>query len=210
MNAISEAHGQDDRRAAERFVSSGFFMLIAVALLILAGFAAVYPFIPWERVFNVQSPRAIQEAGPAIAVFIVCFLANLPLGVVRQVQLGYQEGFATSLWESAGRVLGLAGLLRPAWAGWCWPWLARRPWPGCLTVSWNTAAAAPGCVPGYRITTAPAPGKFCIPVFFFNVTDGCDPDLWFRQPDYYAVFGARSSHTICHTLPDVQFVSDCL
>jgi O-antigen/teichoic acid export membrane protein len=111
MNAISEAHGQDDRRAAERFVSSGFFMLIAVALLILAGFAAVYPFIPWERVFNVQSPRAIQEAGPAIAVFIVCFLANLPLGVVRQVQLGYQEGFATSLWESAGRVLGLAGLL---------------------------------------------------------------------------------------------------
>lgn len=27
MNAVSEAHGQEDRLAAERYVSSGFFML---------------------------------------------------------------------------------------------------------------------------------------------------------------------------------------
>jgi len=135
MNAISEAHGQDDREAAERYVSSGFFMLLAVALLILAGFAAVYPFIPWERVFNVQSPQAIREAGPAMAVFILCFLANMPLGVVRQVQLGYQEGFATSLWESAGRVLGLAGLLLVIYlkAGLAWLVLAMA---GAPALAW--------------------------------------------------------------------------
>ena len=46
MNAISEAHGQEDRLAAERYVSSGFFMLSAVALLILVGFAAAYPVYP--------------------------------------------------------------------------------------------------------------------------------------------------------------------
>ena len=111
MNALSEAHGQEDRLAAERYVSSGFFMLSAVALLILVGFAAALPCIPWQRVFNVKSQQAILEAGPAMAVFIACFAINLPLGVVRQIQLGYQEGFATCLWESAGRVLGLAGLL---------------------------------------------------------------------------------------------------
>ena len=43
MNAISEADGQDDRLAAERYVSSGFFMLSAVALIILVGFAAAFP-----------------------------------------------------------------------------------------------------------------------------------------------------------------------
>ena len=111
MNALSEAHGQEDRHAAERYVSSGFFMLLFVALLILVGFVAVFPFIPWQRVFNVKSQQAVLEAGPAMAVIIACFAANLPLGVVRQIQLGYQEGFATSLWESAGKVLGLAGLL---------------------------------------------------------------------------------------------------
>ena len=111
MNAISEAHGQDDRQAAVRYISSGFIMLSAVALLMVIGFAVAYPVIPWQRVFNVTSQQAIREAGPAMGVFIVCFAVNLPLGVVQRVQLGYQEGFINSLWESAGKVLGLAGLL---------------------------------------------------------------------------------------------------
>ena len=111
MNAISEAHGQDDRLAAERYVSSGFFMLSAVALLMVIGFGAAYPVVPWQRVFNVTSRQAVQEAGPALAVFVACFAVNLPLGIVRNVQQGYQEGFINSLWESAGRILGLMGLL---------------------------------------------------------------------------------------------------
>ena len=48
INAISETHGQDDRLAAERYVSSGFFMLSAMALLIMVGFAIAYPLIPWH------------------------------------------------------------------------------------------------------------------------------------------------------------------
>jgi|YelNatPaOPRAMG01_1025707.scaffolds.fasta_scaffold03368_5 O-antigen/teichoic acid export membrane protein len=111
MNAVSEAHGMEDRQAAVRYVSSGFFMLSAVALLMLLCFAVLYPLIPWQEVFNVKSPQAIREAGPAMAVFVACFLVNLPLGIVQQVQLGYQEGFVNSLWESAGKVLGLVGLL---------------------------------------------------------------------------------------------------
>jgi O-antigen/teichoic acid export membrane protein len=111
MNAVSEAHGRQDRQAAVRYVSSGFFMLAALALLILGGFAVAYPFIPWSWIFNVKSPLAMKEAGPAMAVFLACFAVGLPLGVVQRVQLGYQEGFFNNLWESAGRLLGLVGLL---------------------------------------------------------------------------------------------------
>ncbi len=111
MNAVSEAHGQEDRQEAVRYVSSGFFMLFAVALVILVGFALAYPLIPWQRVFNVKSPLAIQEAGPAMGIFMACFAVNLPLGVVQRLQDGYQEGFINRLWESAGKVLGLGGLL---------------------------------------------------------------------------------------------------
>jgi len=111
MNTVSEAHGRDDRLAAVNSVSSGFFMLSMVALIMLTGFALAYPFIPWPKIFNVRSPTAIREAGPAMAVFVACFALNLPLGVVQRVQLGYQEGFLNSLWESAGKVLGLLGLL---------------------------------------------------------------------------------------------------
>jgi O-antigen/teichoic acid export membrane protein len=111
MNAVSEAHGREDRQAAVNSVSSGFVMLSTMALVILTGFALTYPFIPWPKLFNVKSQLAVQEAGPAMAVFVVCFALNLPLGVVQRVQLGYQEGFLNSLWESGGKVLGLLGLL---------------------------------------------------------------------------------------------------
>ena len=91
--------------------------------------------IPWQRVFNVKSQKAILEAGPALAVFVVCFAVNLPLGVVQRIQLGYQEGFATSLWESAGRVLGLAGLLLVIYlkAGLTWLVLAMA---GAPALAW--------------------------------------------------------------------------
>ena len=111
MNSVSEAHGKDDRQAAAHYVSSAFFMLTGMAVLILAAFALAYPHIPWARLFNVKTPLAAREAGPALAALVACFALNLPLGVVQRVQTGYQEGFVISLWESLGKVLGLIGVL---------------------------------------------------------------------------------------------------
>ncbi len=110
LNAVSEAHGQEDRQAAAGYVSSGFFMLSGLAALILIFFVMAYPWVPWPRIFNVKNLLASQEAGPVMAAFMVFFVLNLPLGVVQRVQLAYQEGFLNSLWESAGKILGLMGL----------------------------------------------------------------------------------------------------
>jgi O-antigen/teichoic acid export membrane protein len=111
LNAIAEADGRDDRALAARMVSSAFVMLSLVALLLGIALVVLFPVIPWGRIFNVTSPRALTEAGPAAAVFLACFLIGLPAGIVQRVQLGYQEGFANSLWETAGSVLGLLGIL---------------------------------------------------------------------------------------------------
>ena len=149
-------------------------MLFAMALLIVIVFAAVYPVIPWQRVFNVKSRQAIQEAGPAMAVFIACFAASLPLGVVQQVQLGYQEGFINGLWESAGRVLGLAGLLLVIYlrAGLVWLVLAslgHQPWLGCSTIFSYLASGARGCAPDGTLSLFPVPKGFSeLASFFFS------------------------------------------
>lgn len=111
MNSISEAHGQEDRQAAVHYVSSAFFMLTGIAVIIMVAFALAYPFIPWAKIFNVTSPLAVREAGPAMAAFVACFALNIPLGTAQKIQLGYQEGFINSLWESLGKILGLLGLL---------------------------------------------------------------------------------------------------
>jgi O-antigen/teichoic acid export membrane protein len=111
LNAISEAHGKDDHESARKNVSSAFFMLLGVAALMLLVCAIAYPFVPWPRVFNISSPLAVREAGPTVLVFVSCFALNLPLGVIDQVQMGYQKGFASNLWRVAGTVIGLGGLL---------------------------------------------------------------------------------------------------
>ncbi len=111
MNAVSEANGKDDREAARRYVSSALFLLVFVALILTASFGAAYPHMSWTRLFNVSSPQAVTEAGPAMAVFLACFAINIPLGVVQRVQLGYQEGFANGLWSGLGSFLELVGVL---------------------------------------------------------------------------------------------------
>lgn len=111
MNAVSDAHGRDDPEDARRYVSSAFFMLLGLAILLGGLFTALYPYVPWQRVFNVRSPEAVLEAGPAMAVFVACFLTGLPLATAQRVHMGYQEGYINSLWIGLGNVLGLAGVL---------------------------------------------------------------------------------------------------
>src|SRR5215207_9066316 len=94
---------------------------IAVSLAVL--FAVIHPWVPWTRVFNVSSSQAVAEAGPALAVFVGCFLAGIPLSVARQTQIGYQEGFAANLWTILGSLVGLGGVLLAIHVEAGLPWL---------------------------------------------------------------------------------------
>lgn len=123
VSALSGASGRDDKHAATSFVSSTFFVLLAIAALLGCVFALAYPHIDWPGVFNVQSAQAASESGPALAVFVALFLASMPLGVAQKVHLGYQEGFTASLWVGAGSLLGLGGLLTAVLLGAGLPWL---------------------------------------------------------------------------------------
>jgi O-antigen/teichoic acid export membrane protein len=111
LNGIAKAHGRDDRQLARQYVSSAFFLLIAIALVLGVGFTAAYPWIHWASFFRVHSAQAIAEAGPAVAVFAGCFLLNIPASIVSRVQSGYQEGFVANLWLSLGSVFYLISLL---------------------------------------------------------------------------------------------------
>jgi len=111
VNAIAEAYGHNDRESARRCVSSAFFILSVVSLIVVIALAVGLNVAPWPRVFNVTSVTASGEAGLSAAVFICCFAVTLPLTVAQKVQAGYQESFITSLWQAAGTVFALATLV---------------------------------------------------------------------------------------------------
>ena len=123
LNAISDAHGREDRGDAARYVSSAFFSLIGISLVALVTFGIVYAFVPWAKVFNVTTPLAVAESGPAVAVLMLGFVLGMPLGVISRVRAGYQEAFIDSVWIAAGNLLGLALVLLSVAAHVGLPWL---------------------------------------------------------------------------------------
>jgi len=173
MNAVSEAHGRDDRQAAVTLVSSAFFMLAGMALFIITAFMVAYPYIPWSEVFNVKSGLAIREAGPATAAFLVCFAVNLPLGIVQRVQRGYQEGYLNSLWDSGGRVLALLALLLVIYirGGLVWLVLALAGTPALGALGNGISLFCyrrPWLLPKWRLATTAGAGKiFRLGILFF-------------------------------------------
>jgi O-antigen/teichoic acid export membrane protein len=123
INAIAEAHGRDEPALAQRYISSAFFLLTGISLSFGLVFLIVQGFVPWPRVFNVITPAAAREAGPAVAVFVACLVIAAPLSVAQRVQTGFQRGFDNSLWQAAGSLFGLAGLLIAVGLGMSLPWM---------------------------------------------------------------------------------------
>jgi O-antigen/teichoic acid export membrane protein len=111
LNKVADAHGRDDRAAIRGAISSGLAILTAASAALAAAFGLVYAFVDWPAVFNVQTAQARAEAGPALAAFVLCYAATIPLVVVQRAQMGLQQGFLASLWQCAGSLCGLAAVL---------------------------------------------------------------------------------------------------
>jgi O-antigen/teichoic acid export membrane protein len=123
INAISTAHGTDDRTAARTYVSSAFFIALtfsSILSVVLIGLDAV---VPWPTVFNLTSATAIAEVGPSVKVLIACIVLNVPLIVLLKIRNGYQEVYVVSLWYTVGVILGLGALVAAVWVGASLPWL---------------------------------------------------------------------------------------
>ncbi|MBU4312186.1 MAG: oligosaccharide flippase family protein, partial [Candidatus Omnitrophica bacterium] len=123
LNAISRANGLDNHDEAVTAVSSVFFILTGIAVFLSVIFWIIYPHVSFQRIFNVTSDAAIRESGPAMAIFILIYLVNIPLGIIERIQMGFQEGYKNQLWLGIGAILGLAGVLTAIYFKAGLPWL---------------------------------------------------------------------------------------
>jgi len=111
LNSVADAFGKNDFDRIRTAISSGFAVLGAVGLLLLALFASSFAWVSWAEVFRVTSAQARAEAAPALMVFAFCFTLNIPLDLVQRAQLGLQQGFRMNLWQVCGSLAGLAGVV---------------------------------------------------------------------------------------------------
>jgi O-antigen/teichoic acid export membrane protein len=111
LNLVSEANAKDDKGAARVYISNAFFMLTWVSLAIAFVFAFLHSQIWWDHFFNVSSPLAKSEAGAAVAIFVGCFILNIPLAIIPKIQMGYQEGYLSNVWQATSNVIGFVAII---------------------------------------------------------------------------------------------------
>ena len=110
LSEVASAQGRDDSESTARVVSTAFFALLGLAIVLGVLFALVYPFVPWESIFNISGDAA-SGVGEAAAAFALGVLLALPLGVVQRAEIGMQEMFVANAWQVFGRLLALAGVI---------------------------------------------------------------------------------------------------
>ncbi len=111
MNAVSEAYGKDDRPLAREYVTSALALMLCIAAFLAVVGAVSYPFLPWQRLFNVTSRPVAAEGARAFLVLFGSFVVGIPLGVITRAQAGLQKGYASQLISALGNILSLGAML---------------------------------------------------------------------------------------------------
>ncbi len=113
VTLIAGANARGDEDEIRTYISSAFFALGLLGIVLFSGFLAVAPHVDWAELLNVaDSSRA--SVRPAVTALAAAVCLNMALGVAQRVHLAYQEGFLASLSMGAGVLLGLALALAAA------------------------------------------------------------------------------------------------
>lgn len=91
LNAISDAHGRDDRPQAQRYVASAFWLLVIIGILLWVPFAGASHWISAQLFSGGGNSSLLAEASPAILIAITIFFLNFPLGLYSEVLTAYQQ-----------------------------------------------------------------------------------------------------------------------
>ncbi|MBW4419339.1 MAG: oligosaccharide flippase family protein [Myxacorys californica WJT36-NPBG1] len=110
-NALATADGQDDMRTAQKAVSSAFWLIICIAMIVSIISAIAYLYIPWNRVFNVHSLEAQSVIQAALVPCFIFFILSLILSIPNRVYQAYQEGYIYSFWCGLGNLFAVVGLM---------------------------------------------------------------------------------------------------
>jgi O-antigen/teichoic acid export membrane protein len=109
-NVLATADGEQDRQKAQEAVSSAFWMLLALTLIIGLSGWLVFPQIPWNHLLNVRSPAALAEVDAAVFVTLGLILCRVLLSLPGQIYGAYQEGYLYQLWSILGSIVSITAL----------------------------------------------------------------------------------------------------
>lgn len=97
LNAVADAHGRDDRREAQRYVASAFWLLAVMAIILWVPFAGASHWIAAQLFSGKGTSSLLQETAPAVFIAITIFFLNFPLALFTQVLWAHQQNVIVNI-----------------------------------------------------------------------------------------------------------------
>lgn len=125
---LSRACGNDDLNLQRKIVFNCYVVLSVVSLFMILIFTLVYPFVDWAKLMNASDTDVKYIVGSIIWAIVAPKFAAIPLSLIQRVQLAYQEGYNSNLWQCVASVLNLISI-----------WLICHFNLGKMAIIWATA-----------------------------------------------------------------------
>jgi O-antigen/teichoic acid export membrane protein len=90
-----------------KIISTAIFSLAAVACVGILLFFAVFPFVPWGKLFGVNNAHSIHDLEWVIITTTLFFFIGIVTTLIAKIQRGFQEGNFDNFWSSIGVLLNL-------------------------------------------------------------------------------------------------------
>ena len=124
VNVLATALAKGDGKAAKQSVSSAFFPIVLLGMVLLLTSIGLSFFVPWEQVLNIRLSSSLQQdTRLAIAVSMCFFAVKIPLSIPRCIYTSYQQGYIYQLWSGLANLLSLLSLFVAQYYQASLPWL---------------------------------------------------------------------------------------
>lgn len=109
QNALTDEVAKGNKQTQNELVSTAFFSLCAIGLVLFVAGLLVFPHVSWDRVFPPTSSRFTEEIPWTVLVVFFGFVSTVILGFVNPIYAARQELHITSLQAMITSLLTLLG-----------------------------------------------------------------------------------------------------
>ncbi len=108
-NKLAESKANNDYRLCKAYVSTTYFFMALISLVLLIAFNFCIPYIDWTAFLNV-SPRLEHELKVIVHVVFSLFCIQFVLKIVSTIITAYQEPAKAALIDMLGQVFSLVSI----------------------------------------------------------------------------------------------------
>jgi O-antigen/teichoic acid export membrane protein len=124
VNLLTTAFVREDKDIAKRAVSSVFFAMTFLCVVLLTTFVFLSFFLHWEELLNMNVSLQLQQDIRLSINIAICFFAiKIPLSIPKCIYSAYQQGYIYQMWIGAVNLLSLASLFIAQYYQANLPWL---------------------------------------------------------------------------------------